>query len=183
MFSDVNNNLQAYNNPYALSIAFGVSENFDEFIFDNSKYKSPFERLNAMVSTMSGSESTQKVFRKTTIKDIGYNSCDVSMVVGHKKYTPAHAGKYSAVTFTLTAESDEMLYCYFPSDYPRECSINVNGIHVGGFFGNESFCIKQLGRFEKGETIEVTLQPGEDEDIVMANSKRCVNRAWALLED
>ena len=24
---------------------------------------------------------------------------------------------------------------------------------------------------------------GEDEDIVLANTKRCLNRAWALLED
>lgn len=32
-------------------------------------------------------------------------------------------------------------------------------------------------------SMEVTLQPGEDEDIVLANTKRCLNRAWALLED
>lgn len=32
-------------------------------------------------------------------------------------------------------------------------------------------------------SMEVTLRPGEDEDIVLANTKRCLNRAWALLED
>ena len=30
---------------------------------------------------------------------------------------------------------------------------------------------------------EVTLRPGEDESIVLANTKRVLNRAWALLED
>ena len=30
---------------------------------------------------------------------------------------------------------------------------------------------------------EVTLRPGEDEGIVLANTKRVLNRAWALLED
>ncbi len=30
-------------------------------------------------------------------------------------------------------------------------------------------------------SMEVTLRPGEDEDIVLANTKRCLNRAWALL--
>ena len=30
---------------------------------------------------------------------------------------------------------------------------------------------------------EVTLRPGEDEQIVLANTKRVLNRAWALLED
>ena len=30
-------------------------------------------------------------------------------------------------------------------------------------------------------SMEVTLRPGEDEDIVLANTKRVLNRAWALL--
>lgn len=30
-------------------------------------------------------------------------------------------------------------------------------------------------------SMEVTLRPGEDEDIVLANTKRVINRAWALL--
>ena len=32
-------------------------------------------------------------------------------------------------------------------------------------------------------SMEVTLRPGEDEEIVLANTKRVLNRAWALLED
>ena len=32
-------------------------------------------------------------------------------------------------------------------------------------------------------SMEVTLRPGEDEGIVLANTKRVLNRAWALLED
>lgn len=32
-------------------------------------------------------------------------------------------------------------------------------------------------------SMEVTLHPGEDEDIVLANTKRVLKRAWALLED
>lgn len=32
-------------------------------------------------------------------------------------------------------------------------------------------------------SMEVTPRPGEDEDIILANTKRVLNRAWALLED
>ena len=32
-------------------------------------------------------------------------------------------------------------------------------------------------------SMEVTLAPGEDDEIVLANTKRCLNRAWALVED
>ena len=47
--------------------------------------------------------------------------------------------------------------------------------------------LKEEGFFNAEEpyvlSMEVTLRPGEDEDIVLANTKRCLNRAWAMLED
>lgn len=47
--------------------------------------------------------------------------------------------------------------------------------------------IKEEGFFNAEEPVvlsmEVTLRPGEDEKVVLANTKRCLNRAWALLED
>lgn len=42
----------------------------------------------------------------------------------------------------------------------------------GGFFDAEHPYVLSM---------EVTLRPGEDEDIVLANTKRVLNRAWALL--
>lgn len=32
-------------------------------------------------------------------------------------------------------------------------------------------------------SMEVTLRPGEDEQIVLTNTKRVLDRAWSLLED
>lgn len=47
--------------------------------------------------------------------------------------------------------------------------------------------MKEEGFFNAEETYilstEVTLRSGEDEDIVLANTKRVLNRAWAMLED
>ena len=47
--------------------------------------------------------------------------------------------------------------------------------------------LKQEGFFNAENpyvlSMEVTLRPGEDEDVVLANTKRVINRAWALLED
>lgn len=47
--------------------------------------------------------------------------------------------------------------------------------------------LKQEGFFNAQNpyvlSMEVTLRPGEDERIVLANTKRVLNRAWALLED
>lgn len=47
--------------------------------------------------------------------------------------------------------------------------------------------LKQEGFFNTEEpyvlSMEVTLRPNEDEEIVLANTKRVLKRAWALLED
>ena len=47
--------------------------------------------------------------------------------------------------------------------------------------------LKQEGFFNAQNpyvlSMEVTLRPGEDEQVVLANTKRVLNRAWALVED
>lgn len=47
--------------------------------------------------------------------------------------------------------------------------------------------LKEEGFFNAEEpyvlSMEVTLRSGEDEDIILANTKRCLNRAWAMLEE
>lgn len=47
--------------------------------------------------------------------------------------------------------------------------------------------LKEEGFFRSDDpyvlSMEVTLRPGEDEGVVLANTKRVLNRAWSLLED
>lgn len=47
--------------------------------------------------------------------------------------------------------------------------------------------LKEEGFFRADDplvlSMEVTLAPGEDDEYVLANTKRCLNRAWALVED
>ena len=32
-------------------------------------------------------------------------------------------------------------------------------------------------------SMEVIIAPGEDDEIILANTKRCLNRAWTMVED
>ena len=47
--------------------------------------------------------------------------------------------------------------------------------------------LQEEGFFDAGSpyvlSMEVTPRPGEDEDAIVANTKRVIRRAWALLED
>lgn len=164
------NDLIAYENPYALSIAFGVNEYLAELDYGNTSLTNPFDRLNRAITYMLGEEKTQKIFQKIKTTDISYQNCAMSMVVGHKKYTPENSGSAASITFTITAPTDGLIYCYFPSDYPREVSMRVNGTSAGTFFANETFCIKQLGPFEEGETVEIKLTLEKD-DLYLATNE------------
>jgi uncharacterized membrane protein YfhO len=169
-YADTDRSLTAYYNPYALSVAFGVSTDLEEYDFGTKEVISPFVRLNQLVTKMLGESRTRKLFRMAKTDNIDYTYCDVSMVVGHNKYTPSEDGKKAKITYTLTAESAEVLYCYFPSDYPREMSITVNGRAVGSFFANETFAIRSLGTFAPGSEIKIVLTL-EDKELYLAASE------------
>ncbi len=172
MYSELlsyNDDLIAYQNPYALSIAYGVHETLYDFDFGNESYGTPFERMNYLMGQLVGSEDELLIFESIKTQAIDYENCRTSMVVGHRKYAPEKADSTSSVTFTITAPNESMLYCYFPSDYPREVDMYVNGQSVGTFFGNETFAIHRLGAFEKGDSITVTLSLKKDDLYIATN--------------
>ncbi len=164
--TDETNKLIAYENPYALSLAYSVSPMITEFDLEDKTQLSPFERMNWLTARMLGETRSINLFRATKVNNIDYRNTEISMVVGHKKYAPEE-GRTAKITYYLTAESSEMLYCYFPSDYPREVSMTVNSHPIGNFFGNETFCIKQIGSFEPGTEIKVIVTL-EDKDLYLA---------------
>ena len=153
---DEENTLSAYENPYVLSLAFGVSPNTADFLLEDEQYDTPFERMNHLITAMLGEEETVEIFREAKVEDTEYTNCATSMVVGHRKFTPKDSSYSAMITYTLTADSNDVLYCYFPSDYPRELKLKVNQEDVGKHMGNETHGIKSLGRFENGEDITVT---------------------------
>ena len=59
----------AYYNPYHLSIGYGVSEQINDFIMipdteysEKDPYSNPFDRMNALITAMLGSEELVQVF-------------------------------------------------------------------------------------------------------------------------
>ena len=64
---DDDNDYRTYHNPYALSIAYAVSNGFATY--DGETYDSPMERMNAMVTLMLGEEKTIEVFKPVPVID------------------------------------------------------------------------------------------------------------------
>ncbi len=149
-----------YKNPNALSVAFAVDPSLAELEI-HEKYNSPFDRMNAIVASMLGEEEVN-IFRHAVYgADVDPGSMRASSVAGHEKYEKSESG-FQRVTYTVSVTCEDVLYCYFPTEYLREAYLYVNGLKQGSVFGNETDRIIELGSFEVGDMVEVSLEPLED---------------------
>lgn len=140
------------------------TQRFSEYI---DEYKSPFERLNAIVTAMLGKETTQEVF-KPIEKESEYTSnlSVVSVVGGEKRYTPKSTEMDATLTYTIITPVSGEVYFYLPSDYPREIKLSLWSpglcegdamIDMGTFNGNETSRIISLGSFEAGTMLSLDM--------------------------
>ena len=166
-YSDDNYNV--YYNPYALSIAFGVDKDVADFKFldekDKQIYPNPFEKNNAIISAMLGSEETLEIFKP--IED--YEDPALSNVTiknpnidKHTEYRPTDTATKTKITYTLIADRDGEIYFYLPSFYSRKVELTLNGIGYGDFYGDDSSRIKLLGTFKKGDKVQLTIRMTTD---------------------
>ena len=74
---------------------------------------------------------------------------------------------------------------FFEEDRPKMTVIRKNEHRILTMESNRATYrfLSPMSGTRSLDFVEVTLRPGEDEGIVLANTKRCLNRAWALLED
>lgn len=173
-----NSDYTVWKNPNALPIAYGVSRELEDLEI-HTTFKSPFERMNAVVGAMVG-EDDIKIFKPVDID--GSITCEgviKSNVAGHYKFEKTESGSVHRININVTVDSDDVLYCYFPTDYLRESYLYINGIKNGSVFGNETDRIIEIGRFDEGETVTISLEPTE-ENAYFAND--CFY-FWQLDED
>lgn len=163
---DEENELYAYKNPYALSIAYGVNNSVADI--DINEPDNPFLMLNNIVTKMLGEENTIKLYNNIKPNDIVYDNCETSYVTGHKKYTPERENRDARIIITFEAETDDEIFIFVPTTYPRELKMQLNGEDHGTILGNDTDCVVSLGIFEPGEEVIVSLTL-QDEMVYIAN--------------
>ena len=119
--------------------------------------------MNEMVTKMLGEKKTVEVFKKIDRVEITTDNINLSFAGGHKKYTPVNSKADASIDYNGAAQATGTLYAYFPSKYPREVSVSLNGASYGTFFGNETNRILNLGTFDQGEEFRVKLTLKSDD--------------------
>lgn len=146
----------AWLNPYALSLAYGVSSDINEVNADN--YETPMDYMNALITAMLGEDETVEVFVPVELSAATTSGqCSSSFIAGHYKYAKQTEDSAAMVFYTLEAPTDGSLYFYVPSDYQREVKVKVNGKDVDTFNGSNNGKIVTLGSFDEGDGVNLTL--------------------------
>lgn len=176
----------AYENPYALPIAYTVSsdvkgvyfsdpgdntyydEENDTYVSRYTEYNSPLERMNALVTAMLGSDEKIELFVPVKIADTAYDNINMSYTTGHRKYSPLNSNSAASIIWTLDAVGSNQIFCYFPSDYTREVTLKLNGASYGDYFANESYRIVSLGSFSDGDDVKLTMTLKGDDLYLMS---------------
>ncbi len=175
--------LNVYLNPYALSLAFASSDDVfdvnmkehndnvkeDDPKYNPDGYKSPFDRINALITAILGEEETVELFKPATQNgEPSLNGATGTVSSKHNKYK----GDEGKITYSYTVPENTMLYVYFPSYYSREVSVSVKNGRVFDNFGSASALtldkcndrIVQLGYSETDEfSFTVTIKNTRNE--------------------
>lgn len=162
-----------YENPDALSIAYAVNSALKDFhLAYPSDYKdgladgkyekftapyTPPKRMNRMAAAMLGEDDARQMFVPIEDIDTRDNNLNSSYVAEHTKYTPINESASATLYYEFKVPADGIVYMYLPSDYPRECTLTVNGSDKGTVMGNETNRMIALGSFRAGEAVTVGL--------------------------
>ena len=162
-------NYYAYKNPYALGLAFGVSDAIKNLETDlkydyttNEGLKNPFEVQNLLLNTILGNDEENSIefFTPITLrkgKDIIGN---LGSVGGSMEFSSNAADPTDdTLEFKFTVERSGPLYLFLPTSYERSFTMHVNGEH---FVQNTTHSrIISLGYREAGEEMSITFRLDE----------------------
>ena len=130
--------------------------------FDFSKYGTYFEKLNALVSALRGEEKAPQIFKPITTYEETLSGCTKDEKSSQTKYTAITDNSTACVSFTFTATESAEYYFYTPTNNPKECKIDVNGVGLGTYLGSDTRHIFSLGWYESGQTVNVRITLMED---------------------
>ncbi len=159
--------IEVYENPYALAVGYMASEDVMEAALDS---KDPFRNQEELIGALLG-DRTERFFHQIMPRFTDTTNCTTATTGDHIMYQTATEGKDSYVEFTVDIDTEKPIYAFFPTIYQRQCNMWLkadswdvqNYAFVDYFFKGENYSILNLGSFDPGETIKLrmTLANGE----------------------
>ena len=152
-------------NPYALSLAFAVSTQFEAV--DAGYFNTPFEMMNEFVTAMLNEQETVMLFKPIENIEISTSNATLKYTNNeYMNYNPVKAGEKATITYSFAAGTSDEVFFFYPSDYPRKVSLMLNNRDWGTFFDNETDRIVSLESFDPERVVELEVTM-EDDDLYL----------------
>lgn len=162
------NGFTVYENKYVQSIGFAVSERAE--YLDFSFHDSPFELMNELVTFMLNSDTPIQLFKPIEgVSESTTNALKTQATNEYTKFVPKDTGTNAIVSYTFTAPTDDQLYFFYPSDYPRKVNLMLNNRDWGTFFDNETDRIISIESYDAGETVNLKVKLADDNLYVLTD--------------
>ena len=175
VFRDEENGTRVYKNDYALSLGYMVSADLADLEY--YKNESPFSYMNRLVTVMLGEADSLDVSETVDLVELfkpyaditpTLDNLELAYVTGHKRYTKVNTAHAGRLTWSFTPTNEYEIFVYFPSEYPRDTQLFVNGESWSEFFTNETHRIVSIGSRTANEEISVAMELDKDK-VYLAN--------------
>ncbi len=166
IYTDTENGTAVYKNDYALSIGYMVSSNVKSYEFP--AVETPFARMNQLITKMLGEDETVEIFKPYSDLTPTTDNINTAHVTGHYYYKKVSESHDARLTYTFTPVNSYEVYVYFPSNYPRDTKLKLNGADISEFYTNETYRVVSLGRLTEGEDAVLTMEL-KDDRVYIAN--------------
>ena len=159
---------EVYKNPYALSIAYAVSDEIKNYDMELQNVK--FRRGNELVSAMLGSEKVLKIFKAVSGLETSKGNCtEVKLATTFKYNSPEDTDGTFSFTYTAPKEG---YYYFYPSTMSstETCQVKIGNNPKISYLERDTDHILSLGYFEKDEEIKITFFISSDDSITFKAS-------------
>ncbi len=121
-------NIVIYENPYAMSLAFGVKNGLKDLKIDEkAAFTDPFEYMNKVFSLMVGDED-MKVWENVLVSNTNHEgNRKFGTEQNHTGYEKNAGATTATVTYKFTAPDERPIYMFIPSNWPRKATFSVSG--------------------------------------------------------
>lgn len=176
-------NYSVYQNPYALSLAYGVSDSIKEL--DLGEVSNVFERYNTLLSTMLGDENAPEVFSGVSGVNLHHGNCKEVKMVTTVRYTAPDKSEGN-FSFTYDIPSTGKYYFYpDASSIPDSIKVRVEVISADleeeiptpsrvndqiankkiSFLERDTDHVLYLGEFNESDSVKITFFIPKGENI------------------
>ena len=164
--------IDVYENPYALPIGFAASTDILSVTLDSDN---AFDNQNALLNGLVGKNKDGRdynFFNSLYMIDYTTENVTTSIVNGdHTKYTVETAGRDAYVEMSFTPRTDDVIYLYMPTLWQRQLNLWIkaenwdvkNYPFLTYYYEGENYCIATIGEPEPGVKFSIRMTLAKDE--------------------